>query len=242
MVTGMGASKIFDEVIARSAIDEVPLANPAGVLFSLADQYVGPWMSQVMSILVISSLFAGLLAFQNASGRYFFALGRGGVLPKRFGATNKAGAPVAGVILTSVLAAAVMIYFAVMALDPVLNLFFWMSAITAIAIIFVEILVSIAIVVHFMKEGGENVWRSKVAPIAAAIGLALGLYLLMSRFNLLAGTVPEGVDPSLPESAWQLNTLGWGLVLTPFIAALIGYIYASVNKKENASLVKDILS
>jgi amino acid transporter len=93
MVTGMGASKIFDEVIARSAIDEVPLANPAGVLFSLADQYVGPWMSQVMSILVISSLFAGLLAFQNASGRYFFALGRGGVLPKRFGATNKAGAP-----------------------------------------------------------------------------------------------------------------------------------------------------
>ena len=242
MVTGMGASKIFDEVIARSAIDEVPLANPAGVLFSLADQYVGPWMSQVMSILVISSLFAGLLAFQNASGRYFFALGRGGVLPKRFGATNKAGAPVAGVILTSVLAAAVMIYFAVMALDPVLNLFFWMSAITAIAIIFVEILVSIAVVVHFMKEGGENVWRSKVAPIAAAVGLALGLYLLMSRFNLLAGTAPEGVDPSLPESAWQLNALGWGLVLTPFIAALIGYIYASVNKKENASLVKDILS
>ena len=69
-----------------------------------------------------------------------------------------------------------------------------------------------------------------------------GLYLLMSRFNLLAGTVPEGVDPSLPESAWQLNSLGWGLVLTPFIAALIGYVYAMVNKKENASLVKDILS
>jgi hypothetical protein len=242
MVTGMGASKIFDEVVGRSAIEGVPLANPAGVLFSLADQYVGPWMSQVMSVLVISSLFAGLLAFQNASGRYFFALGRGGVLPKRFSATNKAGAPVAGVILTSVLAAAVMIYFAVMALDPVLNLFFWMSAITAIAIIFVEILVSIAIVVHFMKEGGENVWRSKVAPIAAAIGLAVGLYLLMSRFNLLAGTVPEGVDPSLPESAWQLNGLGWGMVLTPFIAALIGYVYAMVNKKENASLVKDILS
>ena len=242
MVTGMGASKIFDEVIARSAVEGVPLANPAGVLFSLADQYVGTWMSQLMSVLVISSLFAGLLAFQNATGRYFFALGRGGVLSKRFGATNKAGAPVAGVILTSVLAAVVMVYFAVMALDPVLNLFFWMSAVTAIAIIFVEILVSIAIVVHFAKEGGESVWRSKVAPIAAAIGLALGLYLLMSRFNLLAGTVPDGVDPSLPESAWQLNTLGWVLVLSPFIAALIGFVYSAVNKKENASLVKDILS
>lgn len=242
MVTGMGASKIFDEVIARSAIDEVPLANPAGVLFSLADQYVGNWMSQVMSILVISSLFAGLLAFQNATSRYFFALGRGGVLPKRFATTNVSGAPAAGVLLTSVLAAAVIIYFAVAQLDPVLNLFFWMSAVTAIAIIFVEILVSIAIVAHFMKEGGENVWRSKVAPIAAAIGLLLGEYLLMSRFNLLAGTVPEGVDPSLPESAWMLNGLGWTLVLSPFVAAIIGYVIALVNKKENASLVKDILS
>ncbi|MEY4491665.1 MAG: hypothetical protein RL085_76 [Actinomycetota bacterium] len=242
MVSGMGAGKIFDEVIARSAVEGVPLANPAGVLFSLADQYVGTWMSQVMSILVISSLFAGLLAFQNATSRYFFAMGRGGVLPKRFGTTNKAGAPMMGVVLTSALAAAVIVYFAAAGLDPVLNLFFWMSAVTAIAIIFVEILVSVAIVVHFMKEGGENVWRSKVAPIAAAIGLVLGEYLLMSRFNLLAGTVPEGVDPSLPESAWQLNTLGWVLVLSPFIAAVIGFVVASVNKKENSSLVNDILS
>jgi hypothetical protein len=58
----------------------------------------------------------------------------------------------------------------------------------------------------------------------------------------LAGTVPDGVDPSLPESAWQMNTLGWVLVLSPFIAAIIGFAVASVNKKENSSLVKDILS
>ncbi|MEY4996645.1 MAG: hypothetical protein RLY59_49, partial [Actinomycetota bacterium] len=109
-ITRMGAGKIFDEVIARSAVEGVPLANPAGVLFSLADQYVGTWMSQVMSILVISSLFAGLLAFQNATSRYFFAMGRGGVLPKRFGTTNKAGAPMMGVVLTSALAAAVIVY------------------------------------------------------------------------------------------------------------------------------------
>jgi amino acid transporter len=242
MVTGMGASKIFDEVIARSAVEGVPLANPAGVLFSLTDQYVGSWMTQLMSVLVLSSLFAGLLAFQNATSRYFFALGRGGVLPTRFGMTNKAGAPAAGVILTSIIALLVIVGFASAGLDGIGNLFFWMSAVAVIAIILVEILVSLAVVAYFMKEGGENVWRSKVAPILSAIALALGLYLLMSRFNLLAGTVPEGVDPSLPESAWQLNTTGWILVLMPFIAALIGYLYATLNKKENASLVKDILS
>jgi amino acid transporter len=77
MVTGMGATTIFDEVIARSSIDGVPLADPAAVLFSLASEYVGPWMATVMSWLVVSSLFAGLLAFQNAASRYFFAMGRG---------------------------------------------------------------------------------------------------------------------------------------------------------------------
>ena len=35
-----------------------------------------------MSWLVLSSLFAGLLAFQNSAARYFFAMGRAGVLPE----------------------------------------------------------------------------------------------------------------------------------------------------------------
>lgn len=242
MVTGMGASKIFDEVIARSSIDGTPLADPAAVLFSLADQYVGSWMVTVMSWLVVSSLFAGLLAFQNATSRYFFALGRGGVLGKRLGATNNAGAPANGVWLTSAIALVVIVVFAAAGLDPVLNLFFWMSAITAIAVILVEILVSFSVFAFFNKHGGENVWKSKIAPLASAIILIFAEYLLMSRFNLLAGTAPEGVDPSLPESAWQLSTLGWVLVLSPFIAAAIGYVWALANKSETNELVKDILS
>lgn len=242
MVTGMGASNIFDEVIARSSVDGVPLADPAAVLFSLATEYVGPWMATVMGWLVISSLFAGLLAFQNATARYFFAMGRGGVLPARFGTTNKAGAPLAGVILTSILAGIVIVLFAVTGLDPVLNLFFWMSSITVIAIVFVEILVSLAVIAYFAKNPGANVWQGKIAPALAIVLLLLGEYLLMSRFNLLAGTVPDGVDPSLPESAWMLNPLGWFLILVPFIAAVIGYVAAIINKKENALLTKDVLS
>lgn len=242
MVTGMGANAIFDQVIERSSIDGVPLADPAAVLFSLADQYVGGWMVTVMMWLVVSSLFAGLLAFQNATGRYFFAMGRGGVLPARFGTVNKAGAPQAGVILTSIIAVIVIAIFAIAGLDPVLNLFFWFSGVTAIAIILVEILVSIAVIVYFSKNAGANVWQSKIAPTLAIIGMVLGEYLLMSRFNLLAGTVADGVDPSLPESAWALSPLGWFLVLVPFLAGIIGFIVAAVQGKEKAALTEDMLS
>lgn len=242
MVTGMGANAIFDQVIERSSIEGVPLADPAAVLFSLTDQYVGGWMVTIMSWLVVSSLFAGLLAFQNATARYFFAMGRGGILSERFAHVNKAGAPRAGVILTSIIALVVIVIFAVAQLDPVLNLFFWMSAITAISIILVEILVSVAVIAYFAKNSGANAWQGKIAPALAAIGLVLGEYLLMSRFNLLAGTVADGVDPSLPESAWALSPLGWLLVLLPFIAGIIGFIVAAVQGKEKAALTEDILS
>jgi amino acid transporter len=253
MVTGYGNGMVDDgaggempalvaAILNVTAIDGAPLANPAGLLFDLANTYVGPWIVGIMEILVISSLFAGLLAFQNATSRYFFAMGRGGVLPKSFASVNGRGAPRTGVYATSILAISVMAIFFITGLDPVLNLFFWMSSITAVAVMVVEVLVSLAVFRFFRKEGGVGVWKSTIAPLASAALLAGGVYLVMSRFNLLAGTAADGVDPSLPESAWSLSSLGWFLVLSPFIAAAIGYIAAIVNKKENASLVKDILS
>lgn len=253
MVTGYGNAMVDDgaggempaliaAILNVTAVDGAPLANPAGMLFDLAATYVSPDIVGIMEILVISSLFAGLLAFQNASARYFFAMGRGGVLSKSFGTVNGRGAPQYGVFATSALAMIVMVSFLVAGLDPVLNLFFWMSSITAVAVMFVEVLVSIAIFRTFRKEGGGSLWKTSIAPIASALLLAGGVYLVMSRFNLLAGTAPEGVDPSLPESAWQLNTIGWVLVLSPFIAAAIGYIVALTIKTENKEMVRDMVS
>ena len=238
MVTGMGASQIFDQVIERST----GLDDPAAVLFSLAAEFVSPELVLIMAILVLTSLFAGLLAFQNAAARYFFAMGRGGVMPAALGQTNAAGAPQNGSLLTSVIAGAVIVIFAIAGLDPFLNLFSWMSGIAVIAVVAVEVLVSIAVIAYFQKNGGGTVWNSKIAPGLAIVLLLSGLYLLMSRFNLLAGTVADGVDPSLPESAWALSGLGWFLVLLPFIAMVIGYVVASVKKDKNGALVKDFAS
>jgi len=238
MVTGMGASNLIDEVLERSG----GLEDPAGVLFSLADQYVGGWLMFMMIILVVTSLFAGLLAFQNASARYWYAMGRAKVFPAVFGGTNKSGAPQSGALATSVIALVVMVVFAIFGLHPIVNMFFWFSAVAVVAIFFVEILVSIAVVAFFRKEGGANLWKGTIAPIGAAILLTIGLYLLMARFNLLSELAPAGVDPSLPESAWQLSPLGWVLILLPFAVALIGVIVATVKKVDDSIITKDIMS
>lgn len=132
--------------------------------------------------------------------------------------------------------------FAVFALDPILNLFYWLSAVAVLAITLVEILVSIAVIAYFAKNEGANVWQGKIAPALAAIGMALAMYLIVARFNLLAGTAAEGVDPTLPESAFALSPLGWFLVTLPAIFFVIGLIVGVVNKKENATLTQDMMS
>ena len=238
MVVGMGSTQVIDQVIERST----GLADPAAVLFSLAAEYVSPELVMVMAILVITSLFAGLLAFQNAAARYFFAMGRGGVMPSMLGETNKAGAPQNGALLTSIIAGAVIVIFAAAGLDPFVNLFSWMSGIAVIAVVAVEVLVSIAVIAYFNKAGGGTLWNSKIAPAASVVLMLAGLYLLMSRFNLLAGTTADGVDPSLPESAWALSGLGWFFVLLPFLAMIVGYVVAATRKNKNDSLVRDFAS
>ena len=223
IVGGLGARGVVDQVLEISTGDGAPLADPAAVLFTVAGAYVGDWLATVMGWLVISSLFAGLLAFQNCSARYLFSLGRAGVLPGALRHTNRYGEPATASMVTSAITGVVIVVFAAVGLDPVVNLFFWMSGLAVISVVTVEILVCVAVLVHFARHGGDRHWWSTtLAPALAGLGLLTGLYLLMSRFGLLAGTVPDGVDPAV--AAWTLNATGWTLVLLPFVMLVIGIV------------------
>jgi amino acid transporter len=202
---------------------------------------LGPWLATVMSILVLTSLFGALLALQNSAARYFFALGRAGVLASALGRVNGRGAPGNASILSSVISGIVIAVFAIFQLDPVLNLFYWFSGLSVVAIVLIEILVCIAVIVYFRKnKGSENIFQTVIAPVLATAGLIIGEYLLMSRFGLLAGTVAEGVDPT--TTSWGLSIIGWVLVALPFVVWVVGWLYSRVRSNVNADLLKDIVS
>jgi amino acid transporter len=238
VVTGLGHTAVIDKTLELSD----GLANPAAVLFAVAEQYVGTWIVDLMSWLVISSLFAGLLAFQNSAARYFYAMGRSGVLPSRLDRVNGRGAPWTAAIVTSVLSLVVIVIFWIANLDPIVNLFFWFSGLAVLAIVFVEILVSLAVIAFFSRHRGEaSVWASVIAPLLSILGLTVGLWLLASRFGLLAGTTAEGVDPTVEP--WGLNTTGWILVLTPFVMFAVGLLVGKLRTNtENEDAIADLVS
>ncbi len=250
VVTGLGSSAVVDRVAELSSVGGEPLADPAAVVFSVAETFVGEWLgtwagtlvSTTMHWLVISSLFAGLLAFQNSAARYFFSMGRASVLPSALDRVNRRGAPMAASLTTSVVAGAVIVLFGLTGLDPVTNMFFWFSGLAVVGIIVVEALVCVAVIAYFRRTREDTrVWNTLLAPALAFIGLVVGAYLLMSRFGLLAGTVAEGVDPTTQQ--WGLNAIGWTLVLLPFVMLGVGSVVGHLRRRnENEDAVKDLVS
>ena len=96
-------------------------------------------------------------------------------------------------------------------------------------------------IVYFSQHRGDaSVWASVFAPLLSIGGLIVGLWLLMSRFALLAGTVKDGVDPT--KQPWGLNTTGWVLVLAPFVMFVVGTVGKLRLSGENEDAVADLVT
>lgn len=248
LVSGLGAEGIVDKVFAVTAVDGVPLTDPAAVLFSLTDQYVGTWLTTLFSWIVLTSLFAALLAFQNSAARYLFSMGRAGVLPKALDRTNTRQSPIVGTSIVLVLGLALVILSIIVGWDPFVNLFSWFGGVAVIAIVLTEILVSISVIVYFRRTKQDTrVWNTIIAPATAAILLSIGLFMLIARFNLFSLLAP---DPDMcPGDAgsgcgpFEMTPTGWVLVLLVPAMLITGLILGSIRKnKENYDAVHNFVS
>ncbi|CAB3786451.1 APC family permease [Paraburkholderia caffeinilytica] len=182
MVIGAGDGKIVKTLTA--------LSDPTTFLYTLSDHYANKTLTTAMSLLFITSVYAGLLAFHNSASRYFFAAGREGLLPKMIGRTHRIHqSPHIGSIIQTVLAAAVVLAFVVARTDPVLTLFSWLTNVATLCIIALMALSSAAVFAFFrrVRSGPEGPLRTFVAPLVAGLTLAVVLVLAIVNFSVLTG-------------------------------------------------------
>src|SRR5215203_2252436 len=91
-VLGLGIGYIITSLAFVSAFPEATLVkdaqNPDGPFFVAMREFGSNWLATVMQVLILTGSFACAMAFHNVAMRYFYAMGREGILPKSFGRTH----------------------------------------------------------------------------------------------------------------------------------------------------------
>jgi amino acid transporter len=197
------------------------LADPTEYFFVLADQYVGGPVPPIAGILLVSSLFAALSAFHNYIARYSYVAGREGLLPAVFGQTHdRHQSPHIGSVVQTVGALVVLAIFAGLGLDPILNMFTWISQIGTLGVLGMMTVTSVAVIVFFGKgAAGASPLKTLILPgVSGLIMAALFVYIFLN-FGDLTGTTGGALGIILPS-------------LIP-LAALVGVLAARRLKAAN---------
>ncbi|RSM43874.1 amino acid permease [Actinoplanes sp. ATCC 53533] len=189
------------------------------LIFTLVAPYVGQTMIDLGHLLFITSLFAALLAFHNTAARYFFALGREGVLPGILGRTSpRTRAPLTGSLTQTALAALVLAVYAIAGWDPIVRLFFWLTVLGGLGVLILMVATSIAVIAYFARPANRadlGVGRGLFAPIVATAALGAVLVVTLDQFATLLG-----VDPA--------SDLRWQLPAVYAVAAAVGVVWALI--------------
>lgn len=205
MIAGTGADKLIETIGG--------LPDPTIHFFVLAETYTNPTISMIAGLLLVSSLFAALSAFHNYIARYSYVAGRDGLLPEAFGKTHNAHqSPHIGSVVQSIGALVVLAVFAGLGLDPILNLFTWISQIGTLGVIGMMAVTSLSVIVFFAKQGGGSPLSTLILPgIAGLIMVALFVYIFLN-YGDLTGTAG--------------GSLGWVLPALIPVGAVVGLFLA----------------
>ena len=205
------------------------------LMFVFMTDQTGVIVSDIMTLLFLTSLFASLQAFHNAVARYFFSLGREGVLPAWFARTSRAGAPWAGSVAQTVIAVIVVIAFVLGGevfggaaglgdsafLFPVLTMFTWLTNTGAMGLVLLMAITAIAVIGYFARDRrGLSIWVTVIAPAVSGAALLWVFIMILQNFPLMLGqTEPDATTFLLP-----------GIV---FAAAIIGIVWALVMRSRS---------
>ncbi|WP_186628770.1 APC family permease [Rhodococcus sp. BP22] len=163
--------------------------NPEGMITETATLYVGAVAGDLVQILLISSLFAALLAFHNVLSRYIFSLANSSALPARCGKAHvKHSSPYIASIVQTVSALVLVVASALAGLDPVTEVFAWFVGVSSVGIVALMTITSVAVLVYFRRTTVDRrPWNTIFAPALGLIGLTVLLVLTIANLPLLVG-------------------------------------------------------
>lgn len=216
-------------VLAKAAED------PGAMILVTTLKYLGPIGELVMNILLITSMFACVLSFHNVITRYQHSMSNAKVLPDVLGTVHhKHLAPHVSSLVQSATAAVLIVIFAVLGLDPVLQVFTWFAGVATLAIAILMAITSLAVIVYFHRTKADpRLWNTVIAPVLGLLGLVGSAVIIAANFPMLVGDVNADGAPSFGPVSAALLAL---IVLFP----LVGVLRARSLKRTNRAAYENI--
>lgn len=201
----------------QSDIVENAGTNPGTILATTAETYLGTVGGHLIQVLFATSLFACILSFHNIATRYFFSLGRKGVLPAALAAAHpRFGSPARSSLVTSAIVLVLLALAVVLRLDPITQFYTWLGGISSVGVVLLLALTSVAVIAIFRKDSHSlSAWKTTIAPGLGLIGLVAFLVVILLNLPVLVGEASYG-----PFSFGVLALLVAAFALGPVVAAV----------------------
>jgi amino acid transporter len=202
------------------------------VFFPVAHQFAGVGIRNIFEVLIITGSFACALAFWNTACRYLFAMGREGLLPRVLGRTHskhKSPFVAAIVLLVFCVGVTAMVGFtgvfgnfheAIGAerSSPIVALFDLGTFLPfqGNTLLFpIMSLTCLAILIYFLREArdGFHWFKTFLAPIIGAGGIAFGVFLMQSNRAFITTGVYGGWTEAVPYYALGIFLGGCAIAL-----------------------------
>ena len=191
----------------------------ASAFYPLTDKFVGPGLTTMVEILIITSSFACSMAFYNTGSRYIFSLAREGVLPRRLGRVHPTQrGPVAASMMVSAIIGVYMLAFALAdssTLAALLKLGTWTPLLGVLGILAVQGLCCIAIIRYFLTDArdGFHPVKTLIAPVIGFLAMAGACYLLIDNRAALSGAGDALYIKLIPWVVLAVFLIGCGMAL-----------------------------
>lgn len=221
LITALGA----ENAVSATAND------PAGSFTTAVTSVLGHAFSQIVSVMIVTSVLACQLAMVNGITRYVYSFSVDRVLPAALSAVHtRYGSPHRAALVTCAFTTAIVIAVALSGMDPRLA-YGVFSGVSVFGFEAILLLVSLAAIVYFMKnrKTGESLWSTLIAPVLS-VGCFGWLFVLSAeRAELLLGT-PTTLTPVLFTFLAGAFILGLGYA--SWAARQKPDVYARIGRSE----------
>jgi amino acid transporter len=191
----------------------------ASAFYPLTDRFVGSGLTTVFEILIITGSFACQLAFYNTASRYFYAMGREGLIPSALGRTHRTHRSpyIASMAVTAFISIYILgfVIYDSSTEAALLKLGTWSPLLGVLGILAIQALVSFAIIKFFLTQArdGFHWWKTLVAPIVGGIAQIGACVLLIKNRSLLSGAGDALYVKAIPFVVLAIFLAGIGLAL-----------------------------